>query len=273
MSPHSSVTRISLDSIDRVPHLRDSIIVPKVGRTATTLSRFLPLAALLLTALTTQAQTIQVNKENKTIAITATASASIPADTADISIGFITYGTAQDPTYADCSRISNQVIQTLTQSGITREQIASNEQNIAPINNEDKLHFDKGLRFVCSQTWKVTTPAATAAATLNLAITSGANNSGNIEWRLKDEDTLEAEAARKALTHAQQIADRMAKGLNAKLGPLVYASNSVPNRFGNQVMIQTESAMAARVLTVKPLAIIPDKVTRSATVYAVFAIE
>jgi uncharacterized protein YggE len=229
--------------------------------------------SILLTALAAHSQTIQVNKENKTIAITATDSATLPADTADLSIGFITYGVAQDATYADCSRISNQVIQTLSQSGIPRDQIASNEQNINPINNDDKLHFDKGLRFVCSQTWKVTTSAANAAPTLNLAITSGANNSGNIDWRLKDEDTLEAEAAQKALTHAQQIADRMAKGLNAKLGPLIYASNQVPNRFGIVPMMQAESAMISRSKTVKPLAILPDKVTRSATVYAVFAIE
>jgi uncharacterized protein YggE len=229
--------------------------------------------SVLLTALATHAQTIQVNKENKTIAITATDSATLPADTADISVGFITYGTAQDATYADCSRISNQVIQTLTQSGIPREQIASNEQNINPVNNDDKLHFDKGLRFVCSQTWKVTTTAANAAATLNLAITSGANNSGNIDWRLRDEDTLEAEAASKALSHARQIADRMAKGLNATLGPLVYASNQAPNRFGPMPMMQAQSAVRNRALTTKPLAILPDKVTRSSTVYAVFAIE
>jgi uncharacterized protein YggE len=233
--------------------------------------RQITLSALLITA-TAPAQTIQVNKENKTIAITATDSATRPADTAEISIGFTTYGPAQDPTYADCSRISNQIIQALTTAGLHKDQIASNEQNLSPINSDDKPRFDKGLRFVCTQTWKVTTPAANAADTLHIAVTAGANNSGAIKWTLADDNTLEAEAASKALEHARQIADRMAKGLNAKLGTLIYASNQQPNR--DQFMNGLDGYSGGRIAhNLKPLAIIPDKVTRSATVYAVFAIE
>ncbi len=72
----------------------------------------------------------------------------------------------------------------------------------------------------------------------------------------------------------------MAAGLGAKLGPLVYASNQTPPRgifanmgFGN-VMLNTENAsLAMKTRNLAPLAITPERITKSATVYAVFAIE
>jgi uncharacterized protein YggE len=238
--------------------------------------RFLILCHVLVTAIASPvfAQTIQVNKDNKTIAITATDSAEALADTAEVSVGFVVYGIEQDATYADASRISNQIVNALLGSGLKREQIRSDQQRLTAIDSDDKLRYAKGLRFEFSQSWKVTVKAASAADVLHLAVTAGANNSGAIDWRLADDNSLEAEAAEKALTHARQIAERMAEGLHAKLGALVYASNQAPQRnfFGG--MLNTESASLGRSkVNLKPLAIVPDKVTRSATVYAVFAIE
>jgi uncharacterized protein YggE len=107
---------------------------------------------------------------------------------------------------------------------------------------------------------------------LHVAVTNGANNGGNIDWRMADDSVLDAQAAEKALTHAQQIAQRMAGGLHVKLGPLVYASNQVPER-PMPMMRALSMAKGSMPKSVTPLAIAPDKVTRSATVYAVFAVE
>jgi uncharacterized protein YggE len=221
------------------------------------------------------AQTIQVNKENKTIAITATDSAETEADTADITIGFTAYGTDEQKTYADSSVTSNRIIAALTSAGIPRDHIHSISQNLSRIDTEDKLRYTQGIRFTFSQGWKVTTKAANASDVLHLAVLAGANNSGGIDWRLADDNALEAEAARKALEHAQQIAERMAGGLHAKLGSLVYASNQVPQRnfFGGRLNTESASLSSVRSVNLKPLAIIPDKVNRTATVYAVFALE
>ena len=236
------------------------------------LIRFAPLFAFAVVA-SLPAQTIQVSKDNKTIAITATDTAEAEADTADVSIGYTLYGNTQDQTYADASRISNQIVKALTDSGLKKDQIRSVEQNLSPVDPNDKPRYSKGIRFVASQSWKVTTKAASAAEALHLAITAGANNSGNIDWRLADDNTLEADAARKALTHAQQIAERMAEGLHAKLGPLVYASNQPLETPIRRAMAMASAAGIIRDKAPIPLAIIPDKVTRSATVYAVFSIE
>jgi uncharacterized protein YggE len=120
----------------------------------------------------------------------------------------------------------------------------------------------------------VTVAAPDAAKVLHVAISAGANSSGDIAWSLANLKGLDAEAAEKALSQARTIAESMAKGLNAKLGSLVYASNQVPPRFPFGVSLQTQSASVEnRVLKTAPLAIVPDQVTRSATVYAIFAIE
>ena len=53
------------------------------------------------------AQTIQVNKENRTIAITATDKVTAMADQATLHLGFIAYGPDSNTAYANGSRVSN----------------------------------------------------------------------------------------------------------------------------------------------------------------------
>lgn len=222
-----------------------------------------------------KAQTIQVNKDNRTIAITTSDEAEAIADVAVVSVGFSTYGTDQDSTYAEGSRISNAIMKALQDSGVKSTSIQSASQNLNAIDDSDKPRYAKGLRFALSQSWLVTVAASDAANVLHIAITAGANDSGGIQWKLANDDALEAEAAQKALTHAQQIATRMAKGLNAKLGPLVYASNQTPPRtiFGGMALNTESASVATSRINLKPLAITPEKIEKSATVYAVFAIE
>ena len=126
----------------------------------------------------------------------------------------------------------------------------------------------------------MTVPAAAAANVLHVAITAGANDSGDIDWELKKDDALEAEAAKKALEHARQIATQMAAGLGAKLGTLVYASNQTPPRgifaalgLGSATLETSDSTLGGVKPNLAPLAISPERITKSATVYAVFAIE
>ena len=234
-------------------------------------------------AVAASAQQIQVNKENKTIAITTSDQAEAVADTAVVTVGFHTFGKDQDSTYADASRISNAIITALTAGGVPKDAIESAAQGLNPIepgNDEQKARYAAGLRFEFSQSWHVTVQATAAASVLHVAITAGANDSGNIDWQLKQDDALEAEAAKKALEHARQIASRMASGLGVKLGTLVYASNQTPPRgifaalgMGPAMLDTTSAALGTVKRNLVPLAISPEKITKSATVYAVFAIE
>jgi uncharacterized protein YggE len=64
----------------------------------------------------------------------------------------------------------------------------------------------------------------------------------------------------------------MAKGLNAHLGALLYASNQT-QEMGAPPPVPRMMAFKTEAQSVKPLAINPQKIEQSATVYAVFAIE
>ncbi|MBB5056564.1 hypothetical protein HDF16_001249 [Granulicella aggregans] len=235
----------------------------------------LSVVALAAMTFAAQAQTIQVNKDNRTIAITTTDEAQAIADRAIVSIGFTVYGPDQDSTYGEASKVSNAVVKALKDAGVKAEGIESREQNLTAIDDNDKVRYSKGIRFVAAQSWGVTVPAKDAAETLHLAITAGANNSGGIDWQLVDDQALESEAATKALVHAQQIAEGMAKGLKVTLGPLVYASNQTPS---NAQPRQFDRLNAFAKISdarerFQPLAISPAKISRSATVYAVFSLQ
>ena len=244
-------------------------------------TRLIALLVTLACTLPLTAQQIAISKENKTIAISTSDDASALADIAVVTVGFNSYGKDQDGTYADATKTSNAIITALTTAGVPKDAIQSDSQSLSPMNiytDQDKARYAEGLRFAFVQSWSVTVPAAQAANILHIAITKGANNSGGIRWQFEHEDILQAEAAKKALEHARQIASSMAQGLGTKLGALVYASNQTPppsgifkqNEGGPYAALKQLGLLRENVL---PLAITPERITKSATVYAVFSIE
>lgn len=234
-------------------------------------------AALMLVAMTGTAQQIQINKDNRTIAVTASEIATADADTAIVHIGFQAFGADEKSAYAAGSRISNAIVAALTGAEVPRKNIESQQQNLARVQpyETQNLPADQraGRQFTVTQSWDVKTKAEDAAKILNVAVNAGANQSGNIDWSLADDKALEAEAAGKAMTRARAIAEQMAQGLGAKLGWLIYASNQQQPR-PEPIAIGGPMRMAMKAeAPTPPLAINPRKVTASATVYAVFAIE
>jgi uncharacterized protein YggE len=224
-----------------------------------------------------QAQQIEVNKNNRTIAVTATDKATADAEVAIVHIGFQVFAADSQAAYALGSKTSNTIIDTVKKAGVEASAIQSEAQNVAPVQPyeiQNLTDSQKAQRqFQVTQSWSVKTSAKGAASVLDAAVQAGANQSGQIEWDVADPDALEAKAAESALKRAHSIADQMAKGLATTLGPLVYASNQVPERpLPIQLYAKLQSA-AALAAPPPPLAISPQKVTRSATVYAVFAIE
>ena len=163
---------------------------------------------------------------------------------------------------------------TITAAGVPSNAIESENQNVSPVQEYqiDKLTpAEKAQRkFQVVQSWTVRTHADDAARILDLAVKAGGNQSGQIDWSLKDENTPQAEAAGKALQRARTVASEMARGLSVKLGALLYASNETQAQPPRPLMqAMAKSTMAAPA----PLAINPRQIEKSATVYAVFAIE
>ena len=249
-------------TIQTIPHLRS---------TALTLCLTLFAAAGPLAA-----QTIQINKDNRSIAITATDKVTAIADVASVHIGFIAYGPDKDTAYASGSRTSNAIHRALTGAGVPEDAIESENQSVSPVQEYqvDKLTpAEKQQRqFQVIQSWTVRSNAAEASKVLDLAVKAGANQSGSINWSLKDENSAQAEAAAKALQRAHTVAEQMARGLNVKLGALIYATNETEAEPVRPVMMRSLAA-APMAQKVEPLALNPRQVEKSATVHAVFAIE
>lgn len=245
------------------------------ARPAIALVLLAALAAAFPASAPVSAQTIQISKENRTIAITATDKVTALADTATVHIGFIAYGPDSPGAYATGSRISNAIIKALTSAGIPNDAIESENQNVSPVQPyqiEKLTPAEKAQRqFQITQSWTVRVPANDAAKTLDLAVKAGANQSGQIDWSFKDENAPQAEAAAKALHSARAQAEQMAQSLNAKLGALLYASNEVEAAPIRPLMRAMAAPMAMD--KVEPLAINPRQIEKIATVHAVFAIE
>ncbi len=219
-------------------------------------------------------QTLGISKENRTITVSATDQAFALADEAVVHIGYQAYGADESSAYAEGSRRSNAITNALHASGVREENIESEDQNLQPLNDyelKNQAVALRGMRYRITQSWIVRTVPESAAKVLDTAVKAGANQSGSIGWEMKDAAMLEAQASGKALAHAQAIATRMAEGLHIKIGPLLYASNQAQGSVVRPMMLAMTAQ--AKMADAQPLSIATRRVERSATVFAVFAIE
>jgi uncharacterized protein YggE len=234
-------------------------------------------AVIALGTVAAAAQDIQVSKENRTIAITATDKVVAMADVATLHLGFIAYGPDSATAYANGSKVSNAIAAALTKAGLPEDALESENQNVSPVQEYqvDKLTpAEKAQRqFQVTQSWTARTNAKDASRFLDIAVKAGANQSGAIDWSLEDENAPQAEAAAKALQRARTVAMQMASGMNVQLGALIYASNETEASPVRPIVARFNSAMAMPAPPPAPLAINPRRIEKTATVYAVFAIQ
>jgi uncharacterized protein YggE len=227
-------------------------------------------SAFLLATISAPAQQptqpeLKVDSSNRTLTVSATDSVSVEPDQAILHIGFVTQPQDAKSAYAEGTRASNAIIVALKQAGVAESAIRSESQYL------DRDWTTKLRKYALHQDWTVKVAPERAAEILDAAINAGATSSGQIEWTVKDEKALEAQALDKAAARARANADVLAKGMGVRLGSLVYVSNqmSAPSFPRPMPMMAMKSADNAP----QPLAIEPHQVSREATVYAVFSIE
>ena len=131
--------------------------------------RFLKLAVLTslsISAAVLSAQTIQINRENKTIAISTTDEATATADIAAITVGFEIFGPDSEKTYAQAGHLSEAILGALHKAGVDDKKIESSSQqllrNTAFDEKEPPEQRAKEL-FTFKQSWEVSVPAQSAA--------------------------------------------------------------------------------------------------------------
>jgi uncharacterized protein YggE len=233
------------------------------------LRKSLLIATLLFSAVTGRAQQVgqpelKIEPTNRTLTVSADDEVSVEPEIAILHVGFETQlGDAQS-VYAEGSRTSNAIIAALKQAGVPDGSIRSETQHLS-------RDYDKPHKFKLVQRWSVKATAEKAAEILDVAITAGANSSGDIEWTVNDEKALEQQALDKAAARVKESAAVLAKGMGVRLGNLIYVSNQAGG--GGPRPVYAMRAMSEEKAAPQPLSIEPHKVSRSASVYAVYSIE
>jgi uncharacterized protein len=239
--------------------------------------RFLfPFALVTLTA-ALFAQDIQVNRQNKTIAVTAEETTTAEAEVATLAIGYHNYGATQDAAFQENLRVAERIEKALLDAGVPKANVETEKLNLTRTEADEKWTPDlkKERQFSAAQGWHVTVSVMQAQIVVDLAVKAGANEVDDVEWNVADPVALQAKAGGAALAKARSIADQMAKGLGTKLGELVYASNRAPvAKMWRGMTAQTSLSSIATVTEKQPkLTLFPQKVKSEATVHAVFSIE
>jgi uncharacterized protein YggE len=207
---------------------------------------------------------LKIDPANRTLTVSTENTVTVEPEVAILHVGFETQPTDAKAAYEAGTTTSNAIINALKQAGVPASAIRSEWQRLNSV-------YGKPHKFTLQQQWTVRVKPEQAAEMLDVAVTAGATDSGQIDWTVEDEKALQDKALEGATERARAQATVLAKGMGVKLGALVYVSNqvsSMPMPIRPMAMRAAPMAEAAQ-----PLAIEPHKVSSSANVYAVFAIE
>jgi uncharacterized protein YggE len=210
----------------------------------------------------------KIEPSNRTLTVSAEERVTADPEIAILHIGFETQPSDAKTAYAAGAKTSDDIVAALKQAGIPETSIRSESQHL------DSIGY-KSHKFKLVQEWTVKTPPERAAEILDVAITAGATDSGRIDWTVKDEKALEDQALDKAAARAKADAEVLAKGMGVHLGALVYVTNQMASPEGYSTALANNSGGGGvgYITVPKALSIEPRKVSRTATVYAVFAME
>ncbi|MDR3750544.1 MAG: SIMPL domain-containing protein [Terracidiphilus sp.] len=208
---------------------------------------------------------LKIEPANRTLTVSAEGQVSVDPDVAILHIGFETQPSDAKSAYAAGAKTSNEIVAALKQAGIAETAIHSEWQRLNSASG-------KPHKFTLVQEWTVKTQPERAAEILDVAISAGATSSGDIDWTVQDERALEDKALVQAAARVKANAELLAKSMGVHLGALVYVTNQAA---APQFSVRAFNKFAAPAagMAEQALAIEPRKVSSSATVYAVFAIE
>jgi len=227
------------------------------------------------------AQKVAVNQSDRTIAVTADASVSVDPDLAIVTIGYENYAYTEKAAFGENVSMANSIVDAMVKAGLDKRFIESGKLSVARAERNDNWtpEEQKLRQFRAYQSWKVKVPVDQAQKLVELALHAEATNVENVAWEVVDPVALQAKAGAAALAKARRIAEQMARGLNAKLGPLVHVSSTAPAVMSFESYGKLSASNATSIARSGPepgkpgLTLFPQKVRATATVQAVFASE
>jgi uncharacterized protein len=234
-----------------------------------------------LFALATQAQTVEVNQQNRTIELTTTSSIDLTADLVSIEVGYHNWGPTHDAAYDENTRVAEAILKAWTDAGVSQKEISTQELSSNAVSDQDLKEIPpaerKEKQYEAMQSWGITAKPEVAQRLIDLAVSAGANVVNDPQWQLSDPSAAEAKAYATALEQAHGLAEQMAKSFGAKVGALLYATNQtrIMMQMANLATVETTTSSVGgrKWPPVHPVKLLPPKVERSATVRAIFALE
>lgn len=231
------------------------------------------------------AQNVEVNHENRTVAVSVTDTVEVAAEVAVVQIGYHNFGPTRDTAYKQNAEIAEKIVDALIASGVKKEDIetaAVQMDRVDPNGKQWTADERKERQYEVVQEWSLRVAAADGQKVADLAVAAGANELQEITWSVRDSAELDARACSTALTRARGLADKMAQQFGGKAGALLYVSNSQMNGLNRFLMAGGGGGLGnnfsmsqglAPSVAAPILKLFPQKVRRDATVYAVFALE
>lgn len=137
-------------------------------------------------------------------------------DTAVVTLGFTARADQATAAYQQVATALTQVVRTLTEAGITREQLQTQQINVQPVYREEQP-----VGYEATSTLRVTLrdPAA-AGGVIDRAVAAGANRVLGITFEVRDPGAYEGHALAAAVQHAYRQAATLAQTAGVALGPV-----------------------------------------------------
>lgn len=220
------------------------------------------------------AQCAQSCPEHRTIAVSGSGTVTVDADLAIVHVGYRQYAADAKGAYANATETSNAIMKALTGLGIAKTEIESSTQQLQHTPAFELQQNPAEKEFSIAQSWTVRVAPEQSARALDAAIEAGANESGSIDWTLKDPGALRSEAAAKAVVDARRTADTIAKSAGVRVTQVMSVAEN--DGGGPRPMLRAMAAASGSGFAHaanEPLAINSRRVEVSATVSVVFAIE
>lgn len=229
-------------------------------------------------------QTIEINRQNRTIEVVVSERVQVEPDVAEITLGCVAYGRTHDEAYQANLQIADKVVKSLLSAGVLKSQIESSSIELSETNPGDVSGQPPDVRkvrqFKAAQSWHIRVAVSQAQGIIDRAVQAGANGVEDVSWDVADKESLEDKARTAAMEKARRTASEIAKSAGGKLGDLLYASNVVSGIMGLLSARTAETATASVgnagngfQTPVFSLQLFPQKVEEQATVRTVFALD
>ena len=195
-----------------------------------------------------------------TITVSGSGVVNVVPDIAKLNFGIsVQKKTASEAMNALSEKASN-VIETLTNAGIKKEDIKTTSINLRPVYQWDKDSRKNVLiGYEASESFTVNSSIKDAGNLLSLAVNSGANKVFGISFDVSDKDALQNEAISQAMQNARKKAEASLKNTNYKITGIktisIQSQNYYPipyrNIAGKEIENDTNVPIEGGSLTIK----------------------